>query len=324
MQVQQLHQDPTAGLELVSALGRQREATRYLFRAINSLDPDRILECEYMQPYGGGEEVSTNCFRRTLHGFVPRAFITPLEVWVRSYPVEHLAEGMEDNVVRIAQVIDKASLELKSAPTGAAAFPGMLNARQNVQVKFFPGEDLPIILRAHGAMGVVEVKALAGQDWYVGVEPGVAQQLNNDFFPTRPIKLKAIRELIEKGSSLSPVHKAVAEDMHKSCNVSERWAQTILAEAHMKLRLRQSHQHVYAYSNVERSLLEQLDMQPQDIENTDAMSRIAEMLASRGDGNTVTPELIGQIAAAVAGEFAKTHEPVKRGPGRPPKVEVAA
>lgn len=297
------HTDPTQGLSIVSSVGSQRGLTRYLFRAINSIDPDRILQCDWMQSFGGGDEINTNCLRRTLHGYVPRAWATPLEIWVKSYPVELLAEGAEDMAVRLDSTMSPDSLELNNS---RPAFLGTY--KPPVMVRFYPGDELPGIIDAAGSRGLVELDTLMGQEWYDDKgNPGVVQQVNQDFFPQRPIKLKAIRELIEKGAGLSPLHAAVAPKMRQSCDVSERWAQGVLARANLEMRRSQQARPgvdwVYEYSGVERSLLEQLDMQPQDVNNTEVMSRMYDAVAAKG-GETLTPEMIAQIAGAVAREFA--------------------
>lgn len=312
-----LHTDPTQGLELVSAIGQGRERTRYLFTAANCLDPEHIEQREWMQMYNsyGGEEIETNCFRRTIHGFLPRAYLTPLEVWTKSYPVEFLSEGMEENTVRIVSVVTDKELEL--AKSQANTHPSFLHGKPNQNVKFYPGDEVIGILRNGAARGIVEIKALEGTDWYDGTAPGVAQQLNADFFPQRPIRLVELQEQIDRGSARSTLHRTVADDMMRSCRIAKRYMETKLAEKHVLFRERVSitKEYTYTYSGVERSWLEQLGMQPQDVENTDSMSRIAELLAASqatGGGSQVTPELIGSIAAVVAREFAAVQNELEK------------
>lgn len=316
--------DPTYGLEIVSAANPSRAETRYLFTALNALDPDHILQRDWMTQWDseGGEEIETNCFRRTLHGFLPRATLIPLEVWTRSYPIQFLSEGAEDNVVKVVQSITPESMELQAKPQGITS----MLAQPNQHVKFYPGEEMPTILRNNEVKGIVQIEALQNQEWYkTDGSPGVAQILNNDFFPSRPTQLSKIEELIDKTSGRSELHRAVGRRMKISCQIGRRWAETTLGAKHVLLRTTNSQNFAYTYTGVERSLLAQLEMQPQDVQNSDAMLRIMDRLTeaqSQNGGNVAgaSPELIAQIAGAVAREFAAAiQQPEKRGPGRPPK-----
>jgi len=308
--------DPTAGLELVSAVGRSREETRYLFMAGSDLDADHVLQRDWMTQWNsqGGTEIETNCFRRTIHGFLPRATLIPLEVWTKGYPIQFISEGSEENTVKIVSSITPEAAGI--SPTKPTSIVSNL-AQANQNVKFFPGDEIARILRNNADRGVVEVPALQGMEWYDGDKPGQAQVLNADFFPERPIVLSRIEELIHKAAGRSALHGKVAEPARISCQKFRRWAQTTLAAKHVLFRSTNTQNFPYVYSGTERVLLAQLEMQPQDVANSDAMMRIMDKLASQGvneNAQGASPELIGQIAAAVVKELAG-----KRGPGRPPK-----
>jgi hypothetical protein len=109
--------DPTAGMSLISTRGREREDTRYLFQAANLLDPERTQQLSYMA--SGGDEVATSCLRRTTNGYVPRARLTPLEVWNMSVPACHLPDGAQENTVRLVTAMTPETMGMNDAkPTG--------------------------------------------------------------------------------------------------------------------------------------------------------------------------------------------------------------
>lgn len=302
--------DPTEGLTLVSAVGRSREETRYLFIGGSDLDIDHVLQRDWMTQWNsqGGTEIETNCFRRTIHGFLPRATLIPLEVWTKGYPIQFISEGAEENTVKIVNSITPEAVGIATKPTSIVS--NLAQANQNV--KFYPGDEIGRILRNNADRGVVEVSALQGMEWYDGDKPGQAQVLNSDFFPERPIQLSRIEELIDKAAGRSELHRKVAEPEKASCQRFRRWAQTTLAAKHVLFRSTNTQNFPYVYSGTERVLLAQLEMQPQDVANSDAMMRIMDKLASQGvaeNAQGASPELIGQIAAAVVKELSQ----VKRG-----------
>lgn len=308
--------DPTHGMSLASAVGRAREETRYLFTAGSGLDLDHVLQRDWMGQWNsnGGEEIETNCFRRTIHGFLPRATFIPLEVWTKGFPSKFLSEGAEENTVKIVSAVSPESLEIKPRSIVSSL------AEPNQYVKFYPGDEIARVLRNSSDRGVVEVKALQNTEWYDDEgKPGIAQVLSADFFPSRPVQLSKIEEMIDKTSIRSDLHRQVAVPAKQSCQVFRRWAETRLAEKHVLFRSTNTQNYPYVYSGTERSLLAQLEMQPQDIQNSDATMRIMEKLASVETPSAVTPELISQISAAVAKEFAAV---MKAKPGRPRKDDA--
>lgn len=310
--------DPTRGLNLVSAVGRTREETRYLFMAGSDLDVDHVLQREWMTQWNanGGTEIETNCFRRTIHGYLPKATLIPLEVWTKGFPIQFISEGAEEGAVKIVSSITPEAVEMATKPTSIVSNL----SQQNQNVKFYPGDEIARILRNNSDRGIVEIPALQGMEWYNGDSLGQAQILNAEFFPSRPVELSRIEEMIDKTASRSKLHGEVAQPAKVSCQRFRHWAQTRLAEKHVLFRSTNTQNFPYVYSGTERSLLAQLEMQPQDVANSDAMMRIMDKLASQGVGENAqgaSPELIGQIAAAVVKELAG-----KRGPGRPLKEKT--
>lgn len=314
--------DPTQGLSLISDRGPERAETQYLFQGGNLLDPERIRQLDYLR--GGGDEIATSCLRRTTNGFIPRARLTPLEKWRMSVPACHLPDGALDNTVRIVTAMTPENLGMKDAGPPTAGSRN-LYGKDNKGLETFPGDEINGILQVNGDRGVVKVDALRGFGWWEDKEetrPGAAQFLNADFFPgTVPVQLAGVEELINKSAGKSELHRKVAADMLRSCATFRSYAQVELATIHALLRERISGPGgmAYRYAGVHRSYLEQLEMQPQDVENSDAMMRIMAKFAEQGGGQGATPELVASIAAAVVRELTQQDEKPKNKGGRPPK-----
>jgi hypothetical protein len=305
--------DPTAGLSLKSTRDPNLEQTRYLFCPGQFLDPERVNQLDYIRDAGGGEEVEAHTLRRTKGKFIPRAWLTPLEIWADPMPAELIGEGLERDTVVIA-----ANANYAAPPTnGVTARPGFFVGKSLKHVKYYPGDEIKSILNAsnsRGHRGIVEITSLLGHEWYADpaeTKPGAAQLLNADFFPRLPpIQLKGLQEMIEKAADRSDLHNRVGREMQQSCTLFKRWAETVLAAEHVLLRQRVSSngQHVYTYSPLGRTLLEQLDMKPQDSLFESGMSSGIDMdqmkqLAATFSGNQITPEMIGQIAGVIAQQF---------------------
>jgi hypothetical protein len=314
--------DPTAGMSLISTRGREREDTRYLFQAANLLDPERTQQLSYMA--SGGDEVATSCLRRTTNGYVPRARLTPLEVWNMSVPACHLPDGAQENTVRLVTAMTPETMGMNDAkPTGG---PLNIYGAENQRVKTYPGDEIGGILKVYGPRGVVEVSALRKFEWWEDEgtsRPGAAQLLNRDFFPgTVPVQLSKVEELIDRSAGKSELHRHVAPDLHRSCQTARRFMQVELGVVHTLLKQRVSSGGLaYSYAPVHRSYLEQLEMQPQDVENSDAMMRIMAKFAEQGGGQGATTELVASIAAAVVRELTQQDEKPKNKGGRPPKAK---
>jgi hypothetical protein len=306
MSAQLRQTDPTRGMSLVSTISSNREATRYLFTPGQFLDPERVAQLEHIAQAGGGEEVEAHTLRRTKGKFIPRAFLTPMEIWPDSISPELLSEGAE-GVVQIVDSMTPENLELDRPKR-----PGQLIGRGLVHHKYYPGDEVGAVLRgvnSHGPRGIIEVKSLMGQKWYLDEAetiPGAAQMLNHDFFPIPPpIELSAVREAIDKGATRSDIHRTVANELQTSCDLFERWARARLAAEHGLLRERKTHQYVHSYTPLACELLRQLEMKPQDniLEGMSSgltAEQLRDILGSVGaQQQSITPEIIGTITAQV-------------------------
>ena len=242
--------DPSHGLELVDGRAEGTEATRYVFLALNVLDPERQDQIERLRR--GGEEVNSHCLRRTPN-FVRRCFITPVEQWVEHMPLHAVPEG-----VRSVEVKDL-SLE-PQVLTATEAMRMMTRGRPLRSIRTYPGDEMSDIAETYQKVGITELVALRGVEW----DTGEAQRLQEEFFPANwllPIALRLVEEQIQDRYS---VHPAIADDMLRSVNTSRRWAQARLQAEHVLLDTRKEHQWTYTYSPIARSLLAQLEMTPRD------------------------------------------------------------
>lgn len=237
--------DPSAGLELIDGKGDGIEATRYVFLALDVLDPDRRDQVERLRR--GGEEVSSHCLRRSPN-FVPRCTITPVEMWIEQMPLELVPDG-----VRSVEVKD-ASLEVVSSGN---VIHNILRGKPLRSIRTYPGEELGGII---SPVGIMELTALKGVEW----ESGEAQAIQNEFFPTSwplPVPLRLIEERLTERHS---AHPAVTDDMLRSVGQSRRWAQARLQSEHVLLDTGTRHEHTYTYSPIARHLCAQLEMTPRD------------------------------------------------------------
>lgn len=315
--------DPTRGHNLVSTRADNLETIRYVVFMGDVLDPDRKYQSEHLRYSAGGEEVQAHCLRRSIGGFIEKCRLTPMEVWTEAMPPVLIGEGAERDTVRITGPTTPETLGATRRPGGLAGVGASL-----AHVKFYPGDEILAVLRAHEGKGITEVKALAGQTWYADdleTEPGLAQLLNADFFPTVPVELSKVREMIDKKAGASEIHSAVSKDLIAACNQFERWAMARLSAEHTLLRQRTSPngQHTYTYTPVARELLRQLEMQPQDSLMEQAAGITAEQLqaiiAGAGGGG-MNADMIGQIVGAVTNQILAAQkaneEPAKKAKGR--------
>jgi hypothetical protein len=313
--------DPSAGLMQVDTRDPKRAETRYLFQAANLLDPEHIAELDYMR--GGGDEIGTPCMRRSINGFLPRATLFPLEVWGVSIPGCHLPDGAQDNVVKIVSAMTPETLGMNDGKVAGGIHN--LYTSSNQRFKMYPGEEMGGIVKVYGPRGVVEVKSLQGYEWWEDEGQrvqGAAQILNNDFFPFVPVQLSKVEELIDKSAHASELHRQVSKDLLKSCTTARRYMQAELGVVHtlLKQRVSPTGGYAYSYSANHRSYLEQLEMQPQDIENSDVMMSVLAKLADRPEQTGgATPQEIAAIAKAVVEAMSVKEEAPKNKGGRPKK-----
>lgn len=300
-----LMEDPTRGLELVDGQAEGTEATRYVFLGLDVLDPERRDQVEKLRR--GGEEVQSHCLRRTPN-FVPRCYITPVEIWVEHMPPHAVPEGVRSVEVKDPTLITPVT-------DTRSAINNLLRGKPLRSIRTFPGDEMSDITGTYQKVGITELTALKGIEW----DAGDVQELQQAFFPddwSLPIELRKIEERIREVYS---VHPRVADDMLRGTAQSRRWAQARLQAEHVLLDTRKEHQWTYTYSPIARSLLAQLEMTPRDQgwETLMAQSNIhlaqaiagAQTQAAGMDINALATAIATAIVAAQAQN--KTAEQVK-------------
>lgn len=240
-------------LELTNADTVRLEATRYLFFPGDVIEPQQKRDRPHWK--GGGEHVDSKCLVRT-GGFLPRCRVTPMEFWAAWLPAEEVPEG-----TRTMSLPSK-----QSEPVGFVNGSPVFLPQTLFGVPIYPGEHIGGILHADQKRGIVEIVALRGKEW----KSGEAQNIQRLFFPVDialPETLRGVENRIRKVVAefvSNDVVQSVAGDMLEGCAQFREWGEQKIEVAHSRLKQRVSHQHVHSYSPVERILLQQLEVAPQD------------------------------------------------------------
>lgn len=249
------------------------ETTRYLFFPGDIIGIRRKQEMKGLHAIGitqdggpfailqnGGHEVGSACLVRT-KGFLPRAFITPLEVGAFWTPPELL-------------------------PPGYPAFSGVYDqngkgAKYLVGEKKYPGEAIHWILSSSQneqgmRLGAVELTTLRGQKWED------VKDLQKIFFrdyPKLPVKLGDLELQIRAAPSQDPDARMIREQMLFACEEFRDWGLTKLAIEHNLVKIGTlAEGWTYSYSDLARALMEQLDITPQD-QQFQSVAKIQEEMA---------------------------------------------
>lgn len=258
------------------------EATRYLFFPGDVLASRRRQEMRDLTALGmrlnekafhpvvnGGEEFQSPCLART-KGFVPRAFITPVEIGAYWVPNELVGSF----VPTFKGVVD---VEAKGAKT-------------LVGEKMYPGHAVNWILSSAAndqgyKRGVTEIESLRGENW----DTGAAMEAQMLYFPTYPSLPPTLRELEsgirQRAANLQGDLKFIGEQMLAACDEFRSWGLMRLQIEHSLVKagtLPTGFAH--SYSELARSLMEQLEITPQDQQLqalTQAQSNFAEMLQAK-------------------------------------------
>lgn len=287
MALPQARIDETRGLTLVTKDGRTREATRYLFTALDALDPDRKYQLATLR--AGGEEVASRCLRRT-NNYIPRCEFTPLETWFEPLGINELAGDEMQNLVSVGT----------DAPPDLPPLvnPGQFfRAHQPMMgVPHYPGVDLPLVIEVAGYRGVKEIESLRGIDW----ESGEAQRIRNEFFPAGSAPIIPFRLIEERIREVGKGElEPIAGEMLLSVDHSRRWALSRIGVEHGLLQTRTKHDHTYSYSRLAPQLLAQLEMEPKDVGTETshfAKEIVRELIAAQ---SAVTQQPIGNIDTIV-------------------------
>lgn len=302
--------DDSRGLSLVTKDGAGREQTRYLFTALDVIDPDRKYQLDILRD--GGEEVESRCLRRTPN-YIPRCEFTPLEPWFEPIGINELAGDSMKDLVSVSN--DVAPL------VPANVNPGQFFRQHEpmMGLPHYPGNDLPLVIALVGYRGVREISGLRNVDW----DSGEARRIQEEFFPRTwdkrqpngqlPVALRVIEDRVKEvaASGLS----TYSGDMLLSIEHSRRWATTRIGVENGLLQTRTAHQHTYAYSKTALQLMAQLEIEPRD-SGTETSRLAKEIVTALLAAQTVTaaqPQNINEIveAAVKAALLAQSSETVK-------------
>lgn len=289
----QLRVDDSAGLSLVTKDGANREQTRFLWTALDVIDPDRKYQLETFRD--GGEEVESRCLRRTPN-YLPRCEFTALETWFEPIGIPELAgDGMKD-LVSVGGIQPNVPENVNPAQFFRKNEPMMGLPR-------YPGTDLPLVIALVGYRGVREISRLRGVSW----ESGEAQMIQDEFFPRNwperqpdgslPVALRVIENRVKEvsASGLS----VYGDDMKLSIEHSRRWATTRIGVENGLLQTRMAHQHTYSYSKIGLQLMAQLEIEPRD--SGSEVSRMAKEIVNAllaAQSATAQPSNFNEIVEA--------------------------
>ena len=274
--------------------------TRYVWFPGNILSVRRLQETKDMVGVGlplyitraGGDEHGSPCLLRT-KGFIPRAFITPVEVAAYWTPSELVAPG----------TFTYAGLTTDGA--GGNTQTGFVGGAKSVLVgeRRTPGEALHNILTASQndqgmRRGAVELTALRGVEM---AERDRVQAIFTPSYPELPVTLREIEEVVRGVRPDSALIAQTREEMLASCEEFRQWALTRVATEHALVKLGTVGEgYTYTYSDLGRTLMDQLEITPTDqqfqtvakMQEQIGQSMLAMTQANRGADNTALLEML--------------------------------
>jgi hypothetical protein len=212
--------------------------------------PFRVLQ-------NGGEEYQSPSLART-KGFVPRAFITPLEIaayWVLPELLPEGAQTFRGVVNQVSPVIGQHVAGPRSSLVGEQILPGhavqwILSAASNDQGY---------------RRGVVELTSLRGAKW----DDGHAEEIQRLYFPTYP-ELPVVLSRLEDQIRSVVRHQSgdireIGEQMLNGCDEFRVWGMARLQDEFTLVQTGTTKDgYTYRYSELARGLMEQLEITPQD------------------------------------------------------------
>lgn len=216
----------------------------------------------------GGYEIGSPCLVRT-KGFIPRAYITPLETAAFWIPSELLPTGYP---------------AFSGVAHGNSPMPGQRPAGTLVGEKRFPGDAINWILTSSQneqgmRLGIVELTALRGANWQ-DIDSLGLQRL---FFPKYPDvspKLADLEAQIRAVQANDPDARNVQEQMLQACEEFREWGISKIQVEHSLVKMGTlAEGWTYSYSDLARNLMEQLDVTPQD-QQFATVARMQEQMAA--------------------------------------------
>ncbi len=284
----------------------------------------------------GGDEWQSPSLLRT-KGFVPRAFITPLEMGAVWVPPELIPYGAD---------------AYASAQTGGPEVAGgVIVGGKNRYLqgeKVYPGHAASWILsQARNdqgySKGLIELEHLRGTKW----DEGAAGDVQNIYFPDYPTLAPTISEMLAQISRIARSQSGdileMGQQMEYACDEYRQWGLNFVANEHNLVKMGSTKEGwTYRYSDTSRLLMAQLEITAEDeqfqtvakMQEEQGRASIAMMqaMASKGAGDDDVKRLLmasienqnkimEYLAANVAGN--KAAEPVKEEvkETKPPKLQ---
>lgn len=295
--------DPSAGLELTTGDEIALEANRFLFLAMDFIDPFRLAE-DLNQPYhvNGGEELDNPCLRRTPN-FLPRCTFTPLELWGVPMPQVLMPDGIR-------------ALKLKGVPVEDLNPNGrtFLGAPA-LFVPMYPGEMIVDALNITGneRKGIIEIEVLRDEPYMGALHQKLTEAFWSNF--TVPLELRLIEEhIVAVGAKYAdPDIRKTAITMQRSIEQSRSWAESRIGEANTQQLMRVKHEHTYSYSPKIRYLMKQLEVKPANNGVESIQGEVLKALTASGlsvdQFTTMNAEFATQIGASIATAIADALKP---------------
>jgi len=242
-----------------------RELNRWIVFPGDIIIQRRKWEMDWLR--AGGEELNSPCLLRYGRGYLPRGFITPLEMGVEFFPVDNLPPGVNYST---GLELDGVPLEQKRPTEAGYRSPNL------AQIPVYPGDALSNIMAA--AMndqgrrrGIVEISSLKGKEWkelrsFNPGEKGFLDVLDEVYFGDgREPTLKGLEDQITQGKTTFPESAEIADQMLRACFEFRDWAMSKLDQEHTALRATPSPgQEPAKYSPLAELLLVQLEVERMD------------------------------------------------------------
>lgn len=231
-----------------------KELNRWLFYPGDVITKRRKSEIDWL--VAGGEELNTPCLIRYGRGYLPRAFVTPLEQGAEFISADALPPGV-------------------NAQTGIEV-NGVAIQSNLVQIPVFPGDALTNLMMKSmndqgRRRGLVEITNLKGKKWaecrsFNPTEKGYLDILDEMYFGDgREPTLRGLEAQIKTGARLLPESSADADQMLVACSEFRDWGLNRLETENTRLRAMPAPgQEAATYSPLAELLLVQLEVERMD------------------------------------------------------------
>lgn len=278
-----------------------RELVRWVFSAADLITKRRKDEIEWLA--AGGEELSSPCLFRYGRGYLPRAFVTPIEQGAEFIAKDALPPGTD-------------------AQTGIEV-NGVVIQSNLVQIPVYPGDALVNIQFSWANdqgrhRGGTEITSLKGKKWgelrsFDPSNPGYLDILDRVYFGDgREPTLRGLEEQIKQGRKGFPESSGQADEMLMACGRFRDWALNRLEQEHVRIKSTPTPgAEAQTYSPLGELLLVQLEVQRQDqplqsmAEMNTHMARQMADAISQNQGGGFDMERFAQIMTLNGEQIAK-------------------